>query len=766
MTILAPVKVRLLPLLLASLVAAPSWAAEPVAMRAPGKLKAELRHDLLNKLRLGSDDPATCFLQEPHFEHLQVDAPVTDAEVRVLLTEILSGLEAHDDEQIRRATAELQAEQASEVDFFGSADHHMHPSTDLYEDPLKSYTSRPDLMLAQIDPRDFDYPIVLNEQTQNWMVYFLTRGRKWFTKWIARSARYEPLIKPRLREAGLPEDLFYQAMIESGFNPYATSHASAVGVWQFIQSTGKAYGLEQTWWIDERRDPVQATDAAIEFLTHLYGRFGDWKLASAAYNAGGGKISRAIKMYGTTDFWELSASHRSYLKPETKNYVPKIMAAAILSKYADRYGLIAEIQDEHRLSPWDFDVVSTAEATDISVIAEAVGMPLDQFEMINPALRRGYTPPGVANWPINVPRGTGEVASKTLAELPDDQRMTFVRHSLRRGETLGRIAGKYGVPVAAISSMNNISDPRRLRVGQTLLIPVRAEALGSRTIKHIVGKGESLSAIASRYGTSVDALRTGNKLSSDTLKIGQELSVQTAQPEPVVASSSSASHGGGTSTSSTSSAAASRTAFYTVQSGDSLSRIASLHKLEIDQLRSLNGFGSKTVIHPGDQVRVRPDPPKAKTRTYTVQSGDTLSQIASAHGISTSALKDLNGLKGDGIRVGQTLQVVGSRSSSGEPRSIKVESGDSLYALAQKHGVSVEDLRRWNALSGNTIRPGQTLLLRAPQVAAAPSTHTVGQGDTLSGIGARYGVSVSDLKRWNKLSGSTIKLGQRLTVRQ
>jgi membrane-bound lytic murein transglycosylase D len=723
------------------------------------------RQDILDDLRCQGEDPSTCFV-EPDFS---LDAPdqrrARDADIDALLREVLAGLSAHEGEKIREAVAELDAEAAQEVDYFGAADHLMHPSTDLYSNPKKGYLDRPDLMLSQIDPRDFDYPIVVNNRVQNWMVYFLTRGRSWFTKWIARKDRYAPLILPKLEEAGLPKNLIYQAMIESGFNPYATSHASAVGVWQFIKSTGRGYGLQRDWWVDERRDPVMATRAAIAFMGDLYKRFGDWKLASAAYNAGGGKISRASKMYSTMDFWEMSSDSYSYLKPETKNYVPKIIAAAILGTYADRYGLTAEIKDEHRLSPWDYDIVTVSEATDLAVVSKITGTPVEELESMNPALRRGYTPPGVQNYPLNVPKGEGKRFAKEFAKIPESERVTFVRYTIRKGDTLGKIAGKYSVPVSMVQRMNGINDPRRIKVGRSLLIPVRATELGARTVTHMVAKGESLSIIAKKYDTSTQAIRDGNKLKSDVLKVGQRLKV--ASKGNAVASKSGNKSSSSTSVSSKSSAApvksAAKTTWHTVRSGDSLYKVASANGLSVDGLRTLNKLNKKSVIHPGDKLRLRADPPPPTRSTYTVSKGDTLSGIANRHNMSTSQLKKLNGLKSDTIGVGQKLKVLSVSKSVKH----KVASGDTLYEIARKYSVSVESIKRSNALSGNTIQPGQTLKISSDGKASAASksiAYQVMSGDTLSGISAKYGVTVAQIKSWNGLNGDSIRPGQKLKV--
>ena len=749
--------------------------------RAAGVQGEELRLDILDRIRCEGESPATCFVQSEWSRPDPGEGEQT-ADIDALLRDILTGMEGHQGELVRAAEAEMEAASAIANDYFGADDHLMHPSTDVYADPVKAMAGRPNLYLDLVDPADFDYPIVLNSRVQDWMVYLLTRGRRWYVKWLARAERYRPLIVPQLREAGLPEDLLYQAMIESGFNPYAKSHASAVGVWQFIQSTGRGYGLEQTWWIDERRDPNLATGAAIAFMSDLYERFGSWELSSAAYNAGGGKISRAIKMYGTQDYWELSASKHDYLKPETKNYVPKIMAAAILAKYADRYGLTEEIKDEDRLGAWDFDVVSVPEATDLRVVADIVELDIEELVSMNPALKREYTPPGLANYPLNIPRGASEHFTAEFAKVPESQRVTFVRHQVRRGDTLGRIGQKYGVPISTIQRMNGIRDPRKLRVGARLLIPVRADTLGSREITHVVGRGETLSGIASKYSMKLTDLRTLNELDSDVLQPGQRLKVVTpggSEPAPAAAVASSdrgkKTSGGGSSSSSASGSSAGggssapKTTWHKVRSGDSLYKIARQHGTTVAELTRLNEYGSHHVIHPGDKVRLRPDPPADPTTTYTVRGGDTVSGIASKYGMSTKELMRINSMKSDTIRVGQKLKVVVS-GRGGSPTIHKVASGDTLSEIAEKHSVSVDALQRWNGISGTSIKIGQELTLypgrSGASGAAAERTidYQVRSGDTLGRISSKYGVSVNDLMAWNGLNDHTIRPGQKLRV--
>ena len=337
--------------------AAPALAEEPAAAGpATGPsaaARAAERRRILERLRCEGLAAEECFIpvdaaaedDAPPLYYDPEGRPVTPGDVgpEYLTAQLRAEVVSHEETRVVEAGAELEDQRYAEARFFGVTDHFLDPPLDFYRDPAKSIGRQPLLFLDQIRPEDFDFPIVVNERVQDWMVYFLTSGRKYYTRWLGRSKRYETMIRPRLKSAGLPETLLYQAMIESGFSPYAYSYAKAAGVWQFIPETGRRYGMQVDWWVDERRDPELATEAAIGYLTFLYKRFGDWFLATAAYNSGEGKIDRAIQRYGTRDFWEMSKG--DYLRQETKDYVPKIIAAAILGRYPDRYGLAQDVKE-------------------------------------------------------------------------------------------------------------------------------------------------------------------------------------------------------------------------------------------------------------------------------------------------------------------------------------------------------------------------------------------------------------------------------------
>jgi membrane-bound lytic murein transglycosylase D len=313
---------------------------------------------------------------------------------------------------------------------------------------------------------DFDIPIVMNGKVEQFIHYFQTKIRHKFVTWLGRSEKYISFMRSLLREYGLPEDLVYMALIESGFDPYAYSRAKAVGQWQFIYLTGKRYGLRVNWWVDERRDPEKSTIAAAKYLKDLYDMFACWYLAAAGYNAGEYKIIKAIKRYKTEDFWKLT--QQRYLKRETKDYVPLMIAAALVAKDPEKYGFT----DVQYQEPLRYEKVKVPELTDLSHIAKACEASLGEIKDLNPEIRRGVTPPNEADYEINIPFGKKDLFVENFEALQPLEKFQFKTHSVKKGETLKGIAKLYRVDIEPLVEINHLNKTSAVSKGTTLLIPI------------------------------------------------------------------------------------------------------------------------------------------------------------------------------------------------------------------------------------------------------------------------------------------------------
>ncbi len=480
-------------------------------------------------------------------------------------------------------------------------------------DDLRAVTQPPPVAAAPAPApgtQQYDIPIVFNDQVMTFINYFQTQKWGVITRAFERASRYLPIMRKIFREKGLPEDLLNLAFIESAVNPRATSRAKAAGIWQFIASTAQLYGMRTSWWVDERRDPEKSTRGAAEYLKTLYRMFDSWPLALAAYNAGEGAVQRAIERQHTRDFWKLR------LPQETQLFVPAFMAMTVISKAPEQYGFSppaeALIQTEK---------VILKHATDLRLIAKAARTTLEHLRELNPELTRWATPPSAPQYSLNVPAGSQAEVMATLARIPPEQRVTWIRHRIRKGETAALIARRYGTDTQTLLEMNHLRKRQALKPGGTLLVPpppgewvaaadepppppAKVTARQRAATAYTVRKGDTLRKIARTRGVSIDELRRWNGLSKGaSLRPGRTLVV--SRPKDPGAANPAKPRTPGTRQAARPVRGATR---YVVRRGDTLWTIARLHGVTAEELRHWNNLPQSAELRPGQALQVSESP--------------------------------------------------------------------------------------------------------------------------------------------------------------
>jgi membrane-bound lytic murein transglycosylase D len=480
-----------------------------------------------------------------------------------------------------------------------------------------------------------EVPLVQNRQVNRHLMYYTLKRPEVMETWLTRTKKYFPMMEKIFKEEGVPTELMHLAMVESGLNPQARSWASAVGMWQFIRATGSMYGLEVNWWVDERRDPEKATRAAARHLKDLYNIWGDWHLAIANYNISPRGLKRAIRTAGEEDYW----AALPYLPRETQGYVPGFIAATMIEMNPEQFGFTGQYESEE----YDYEVFEVAPLMPLDALAEAAGITTEELKDYNPELRRWATPPG-NSYRIKLPTGTKEQFAANYQDIPKEKRSQNVAmHTVNSGETLGYIARKYGTSVRALYETNE-SLSNTIYPGQKIVVPL---APGSNE-KIAVNRPTH----QPRGNTSTQRRKSKSKAPANSTKLT-----------------------------------------YEVKNGDTIGHIAEWYDVRAWQIRSWNGISN--YIRPGQDLTIYVPQTKSSyysqvnsmsfnkkqelereqrsgkditeeylasaddggVVTYTVQSNDTLIQIANSFGVSINQIKRLNNLNGSRIYVGQQLKV-------------------------------------------------------------------------------------------------------------
>jgi len=373
---------------------------------------------------------------------------------------------------------------------------------------------------AEVKATHSDLPLMMTDPVASYISYFSNRGKGTLERALTRSGQYREMIQRILQQEGLPQDLIYLAQAESGFHPLALSRAGARGIWQFMASRAKAYGLERDWWVDERQDPEKATRAAARHLKDLYSEFGDWYLAMAAYNSGPGTVQSAVKRTGYADFWQLYK--RNVLPKETRNYVPIILAVTIMAKNPEQYGLQNVVPEK----PVTFDQVKIDYPVDLRLVAECVDSSAATLQELNPSLLR-LTTPKDQQFELHLPAGSKDRYLKTIAGIPPDMRVWWRYHKVTRGDTLSTLARRYNTSRQAIAQANHLDGDGDLQLESNLIIPVApgkhpfgegAVSYSRRATAYKVRKGDTVESVADNFGLPASMVRRWNRLKGNSLR--------------------------------------------------------------------------------------------------------------------------------------------------------------------------------------------------------------------------------------------------------
>ena len=501
----------------------------------------ELKAGHLEQARQEFDQAVGVLLESPYGAR-------TDARMREHFDRLIDRVNAYE------VTALAQGDGFTEKKYEAAPIDELLKNATMYPAPVAD-DSTTATVKADLEKNAHDIPIPEQPKVFSYVEVFQGRLREYIQDSLARGARYMPMIQSVFRAEGLPLDLAYIPIIESSFKMNAVSKASAKGPWQFMKPTAKEHGLKTDWFIDERSDPEKATVAAAKYLKALSKMFnGDWNLVLAAYNGGPGRVSRAMKKSGMSDFWELSATSK-YLPKETREYVPLIMAAMIIGRNPAQYGFEAITAEAHQ-----YEKVAMPRAVDLRRVAEWAGTTVDEIQALNPELRRWTTPVKYPNYEVKVPVGTAGRLSEKLADASPADFSAFKWYTARKGETLATVARRFGVARTDVAEANNLSAKARLRPGQEVIIPrAQATLLAARTertapsavasrniagpaespafatpaqivrITYKVKRGDTLSSIAELFDTTVAKIKTWNRLSGNRIAPGSKLKILAAR---------------------------------------------------------------------------------------------------------------------------------------------------------------------------------------------------------------------------------------------
>ena len=625
-----------------------------------------------------------------------------------------------------------------------------------------------------------DFPLEINRYVEQYIEYFSGKGRKHMEYWLQRTGRYFPMMAKIFAEEEVPQQLIFLSLMESGLRPTARSWARAVGLWQFIKGTGRMYDLKVDFYVDERRDPEKATRSAAKYLRDMYFSLNDWYLAIAGYNSGEGRVRRGMKRSGSNNYWEL----RRFLPRETRNYVPQYIAVTLIASQPEKYGF-TNINYE---TPVEYETYKLNQAIDLGVLAKCAGISLKEMKLLNPELIQHHTPPNFpGGYELKVPLRTYDAFVDNLQSIPEDSKLQYVLHSVKRGETLGGIALKYGVGLTQLAKFNKISTRKTIHPKSKLKIPVSKYSTDDFVLNTDIAEAVEETNGDAPYTMVVNPTSDEDKfLKLYQDRLNDSSSIIIPEGKELVE--------------------------YRVKSGDNLIDLGELFKVRVSDIRNWNNLPYTTTIHVGqvlnfyapiekledfakiDKMGKREKMQKLFSNSgqqwieHRIRRGETLGSIAIKYGVRTRDLRKWNGLRNSRIYKGKKLMIyTGSNSkavakyldapktkSNSKLVRYKVKRGDSIGELAEKYAVTSAQIRKWNKLRSNRIFAGRTLKIYSNKKVRVSSNsnnsrgdnvfYTVKRNDTIGKIAIKYKVSIKDIKKWNGLKSNIISIGQKLKI--